>query len=374
MVAHSVSAPNENQGPLLNRVSVAVYSVSVVFIALRFLTRGWIVRKYGLDDLLVGVAVVLGAVQTATISLEVKYGLGKHVQEIDIPDYNLILKFKWVNMMVYYIANWSVKMSILALYHRIGVGHKGLPWMLQSKVVIMIAGVITAFTTAVFFAELLACQPISATWKVESKVRSCMDMSTFYTIQASINVAVDLLLLVFPMPLLRILNIDKRKKIALVLIFSIGIIPLVASVIRLVEIVVVSHMDAMAKLSEDPSWRWAWVPVWGQIEVDVGIVAASLPSLSPLLKKFWSGVSTQLYTTHPQHSTLIELQPPSTHSGRTLSTIENKIRPESVQSEGTELDEFVDLEAFPSTPSTPRFHLVNGRIEENVTQAAASGY
>ena len=40
----------------------------------------------------------------------------------------------------------------------------------------------------------------------------------------------------------------------------------------------------------DFSWGWAWVPVWSQIEVDVGIVAASLPSLSPLLKQAWLGL------------------------------------------------------------------------------------
>ncbi|KAI4956569.1 hypothetical protein J4E91_000781 [Alternaria rosae] len=34
----------------------------------------------------------------------------------------------------------------------------------------------------------------------------------------------------------------------------------------------------------DFSWGWSWVPVWSQIEVDIGILAASLPSLSPLLK------------------------------------------------------------------------------------------
>jgi hypothetical protein len=34
---------------------------------------------------------------------------------------------------------------------------------------------------------------------------------------------------------------------------------------------------------------WAWVPVWSQIEVDIGILAASLPSLSPLLAPVWTG-------------------------------------------------------------------------------------
>lgn len=54
-------------------------------------------------------------------------------------------------MMVYYVANWSVKMSILALYHRIGAGRKGLPWVLRPRVVGVMVGVVTAFTIAVFF-------------------------------------------------------------------------------------------------------------------------------------------------------------------------------------------------------------------------------
>jgi hypothetical protein len=34
------------------------------------------------------------------------------------------------------------------------------------------------------------------------------------------------------------------------------------------------------------------VPMWSQVEVDAGIVAASLPSLSPLLKRLWSDLVT----------------------------------------------------------------------------------
>jgi hypothetical protein len=37
--------------------------------------------------------------------------------------------------------------------------------------------------------------------------------------------------------------------------------------------------------------NWAWVPVWSQIEVDIGIVTACLPCLSPLLRLVWTGVS-----------------------------------------------------------------------------------
>jgi hypothetical protein len=37
---------------------------------------------------------------------------------------------------------------------------------------------------------------------------------------------------------------------------------------------------------------WSWVPVWSQIEIDIGIVVASLPSLHPLVQQVWKGFST----------------------------------------------------------------------------------
>jgi hypothetical protein len=43
--------------------------------------------------------------------------------------------------------------------------------------------------------------------------------------------------------------------------------------------------------------RWSFVPLWSQVEVNVGIVAASLPSLSPLLKRVWSGFAPNRTTT-----------------------------------------------------------------------------
>jgi hypothetical protein len=45
----------------------------------------------------------------------------------------------------------AVKMSILALYRRIGSGKQGLPLIVQSRMIWVTAGVITAFTFVIFF-------------------------------------------------------------------------------------------------------------------------------------------------------------------------------------------------------------------------------
>lgn len=86
----------------------------------------------------------------------------------------------------------------------------------------------------------------------------------------------------------------------LVLVFSIGLLPLVASIIRLCQIAKAVGKSAPMRPAGDASWEGQWIPLWSQIEVDVGIVAASLPSLSPLLKQIWSGFAHSR-TTSPSH-------------------------------------------------------------------------
>jgi hypothetical protein len=50
--------PGNDQGPLLNHTSIALYSIAVFFVAIRFITRACLVKKFGLDDLFIAVAVV----------------------------------------------------------------------------------------------------------------------------------------------------------------------------------------------------------------------------------------------------------------------------------------------------------------------------
>ncbi|PSN73973.1 hypothetical protein BS50DRAFT_469916, partial [Corynespora cassiicola Philippines] len=240
----------------------------------------------------------LGAVQMSTILLQVKHGRGRHAQD---------LTYNWINLQLYFVVNWSLKMSILALYHRIGSGKKGLPWILRSKVIWTLAVLITLFSISIFLVsskpermdpadqpqtEIFSCMPVSRSWDVEETPRGCIDSMAFNLAQGSINVLTDLILLLYPLPLIQVLKINTRQRTALVMIFAIGIVPLAASVMRLCDIALTPIREHVSWREADTSWQWSWVPVWSEIEVDVGIVMASLPSLSPLLRKMWSGFFT----------------------------------------------------------------------------------
>ncbi|KAF2996083.1 hypothetical protein E8E13_004551 [Curvularia kusanoi] len=290
-----------DQGPLLNRVSMAQYYVAVLFVLLRFITRGLIVKKFGLDDLFILIAITLGLGQTATIVLQVQHGRGRHSSELEEEDFDLMLMYKWINMLIYLVANWAVKMSILALYHRIGSGKRGLPLIVQSRAIWITAGFISAFTLAALLTQIFSCLPISAAWDVELIPIMCIDGASFMHAQAGINVFTDVVLLLYPLPLLPLLKFNKRQRTALIVIFSIGLIPVIASTMRLCEIVMAGNavQSGMNWQRADSSWTWAWVPVWSQIEVDIGILTACLPCLSPLLRLAWSEVSASRGTTTP---------------------------------------------------------------------------
>ncbi|KAF2714611.1 hypothetical protein K504DRAFT_420571 [Pleomassaria siparia CBS 279.74] len=309
---HHVPSPptGENRGPFLNRVSAAVYSVAVAVVVLRFYTRGYMVRKFGVDDYFIASSIaddarIFGAGQTATNILQVKNGRGRHTAEMSIEQINEMLLYKWINLYLYFVANWSVKMSILALYYRIASGKRGLPWVLQTNVIWAMAGFITAFTISICMAEVFACRPISRSWDVEKLPMGCMFAAMFNTSQASINVFTDMVLLVFPMPLLRQLHVNTTQRFALVFIFCVGAIPLAASAMRLNEVIISATPEGESWLVADSVWKWSLVPMWSQIEVDAGIVAASLPCLSPLMKRLWIDfVTFNRSNTRPDIATL----------------------------------------------------------------------
>lgn len=302
-MTHIIGVPEVNdQGPLLNHIALAHYAFAVVFVALRFITRGFLVKKFGLDDLFIAVAVMLGGLHTITIILQVEHGRGRHATQLHVEEYDEMLKYTWLSSLVYFVTIWTVKMSILALYYRIGSGMRALPWILQARAVWIIAGIMSAIAVASFLAQLLACIPISRAWDVEAQGPGCINGPVFMQASAAINVATDIVLLIIPLPLLPLLTFNKKQRTALALIFSIGLVPVVASTMRLCEIVMAGSPRSPGKSWQDAdsSWTWAWVPIWSQIEVDIGIVVASLPSLNPLLKQVWKGGSKKRSLTPSQ--------------------------------------------------------------------------
>lgn len=93
-----------------------------------------------------------------------------------------------------------------------------------------------------------------------------------------LNIITDLMFAVFiPLPMLWSLNLNRRVKMALLFVLSLGILACVAAAVRLSYI-------ARYGIRIDYLWDTAPITIWYVVEATVGIIAGSLPSLKPLFK------------------------------------------------------------------------------------------
>lgn len=210
-------------------------------------------------------AKTLGLGQTATILLQVQHGRGRHSSELHQEDFDLMLmvwmllylrlplrsntlQYKWINMLIYFVANWYVHQSPPTFKsltcvqgsknvhprtlppHRLRQArtapNRAIPRHLGNSILHLglhnrhnprthpphpasHPRMPPADTPQV---QVFSCLPVSAAWDVEQMPIMCIDGATFMHAQGGINVFTDFVLLLYPLPLLRLLKFNKRQR------------------------------------------------------------------------------------------------------------------------------------------------------------------
>jgi hypothetical protein len=70
-----------------------------------------------------------------------------------------------------------------------------------------------------------ACKPVSAVWTSWDGTRKpdyCINQNTFYLVAAAFNIALDIAIVLIPIPELVKLELSRRKKVFLGAIFGVG--------------------------------------------------------------------------------------------------------------------------------------------------------
>ena len=118
---------------------------------------------------------------------------------------------------VYKFALASIKLSILALYYRIFI-HETF-----RKIVVAVATFVVLWLITIEIPVFLICRPLQTFWNPRLP-QNCLDVTALiYYITAS-NLATDLVVFVLPIPVIIRLHTATRNKVALCILFSIGIL------------------------------------------------------------------------------------------------------------------------------------------------------
>jgi len=269
-----------------------IYAFCVVFsilpavaVVLRFQARHR--KKHALlaDDWLVLVALISTIATAVLIAIGVALGGGgrslprdAHGAPIHDNKYVVFKKTMYGADLTQLWALGPTKLSVLFFYRRIfGVCGRKFNATSMSLIVTVIC-----WQIAFFFTNMFQYYPIHGMWAKNSKDAHAMlkAPTQMFLAQSYADVALDVVIIAVPIPLIWKLQMDIKKKIGVSCIFLLGALTVAASAARTaVQYGVAKEFE---KHNPDITYYLSPINYWPIIESSLGIIGACLPMLRPI--------------------------------------------------------------------------------------------
>ncbi|THW83078.1 hypothetical protein D6C86_09553 [Aureobasidium pullulans] len=133
-----------------------------------------------------------------------------------------------------------------------------------------------ACTLAVWLPMTVACRPMDHFWNQYTGETngSCINYLSMWIITGIFSAALDLLILLLPIPIIWSLKTHWSKKLPVSCLLALGTLVVIAAVIRLVYM---SHMMH----ATDITWALGPAQIWTSLEPSLGIVSSCLITIFP---------------------------------------------------------------------------------------------
>ncbi|KAI2785709.1 hypothetical protein POX_h09467 [Penicillium oxalicum] len=279
----------DSRQPATLGVSITVFVLATIFVALRFVSRILIVRKVGLHDYVMLLAWVIDFGFSFSLFYSTKYGLGLHSSDIPDQDEYPLNKSNYVFTVLYNPALMAVKTSILIFYLTLTRNQK--VFRVANYVTL---AVVNAAGFALTMVNVFQCRPFSASFVPGvPDGAQCIDIVTLYLSSSPVNIITDLAILFLPIPILTQMRLPFKQKAILVVTFSFGFFVAVVDVIRVafLQRAAISRSLALEAIhlqnntAADFSYYASLSFMWSVVEVNISIICGCVPSLKPLVTR-----------------------------------------------------------------------------------------
>ncbi|KAK0929657.1 hypothetical protein LTR29_016984 [Friedmanniomyces endolithicus] len=242
-------------GPAVVIVSLLFTVLAVIASALRLYTRIVIGRNGGYDDAFITIATFLSVGLTVCTCLEIRYGDGQHEWTISPAEAERSLQALYASIIIYNLALFACKASILLQYLRI------FPQREFRVACFALMGFTLVYSNWTFWSQVFFCKPIAAYWDFDLMADGkCFDRGLVWFMNAGINIVSDIAVAALPLPMLKQLRIQRRPKIALMVVFGLGGFTCIVSILRLESIYAASHSP------KDISYNSSLAALWSSLE------------------------------------------------------------------------------------------------------------
>lgn len=218
---------------------------------------------------------------TLVIICCVHYGTDRHTWDVPLDEFeNSVFLGAFLSEIAFLISTCCTKVSILLFYRRLTEGTYSKKWKWAT---IAAMAFTVVFCLAFIFVLCFQCQPTEAYWKSLSFTYTadwkCADTRILNPISGALSVVSDFYSVLLPMAMTRHFDIDKRKKIALNAVFSLGLLVVAAGAARTYYLTKLGY-------NYDVSWFGFDVFIWAELEMNLAIMCACAPALRVLFRHY----------------------------------------------------------------------------------------
>ncbi|KAF2441761.1 hypothetical protein P171DRAFT_365386 [Karstenula rhodostoma CBS 690.94] len=201
-----------------------------------------------------------------------------------------MLKLIKAHHLVYVLSVPLPKLAILSLYFRL-FNEKAARCVLYATGVAIVGTAIFGFISA-----FAICRPFASFWDTTHPVRCAIDPLATMRLYSVPNIATDAALLLIPLPALFKLHGGRWARLGVGLTFIVSTLGIVTAVMRFV-------IFLRTDLFEDVTYHSVTATNWSIIEPGVHLMGATVPTLRPMIRRFFSqmprAISTPKSATQP---------------------------------------------------------------------------
>ncbi|KAI1288879.1 hypothetical protein F5Y03DRAFT_378961 [Xylaria venustula] len=258
-----------------------LFLLSAICVGLR-LTYRFYNKDTGWDDWTILIALItnLGMfICNVLISLPSLGGAGYHIDTYTPQQLELWAKIGLGAEVLYNPTVSLAKISVLLFYKRIFPIDRGF---------VIFMGVVLFFIAAQFFSSvfglIFTTNPVQAQWEV-TLPHTTIQTVPFYITTAIGNILLDTAILAFAQVKLWNLKLDLKRKALLSVVFLVGALTIISSILRVIYLETVDPSD--------PTYSLTIPGIWTNVEASLGIVCACLPLVYSLFRFCTSGRKTR---------------------------------------------------------------------------------
>ncbi|KAF4451295.1 hypothetical protein F53441_5716 [Fusarium austroafricanum] len=269
---HTCGAPSRDRTTLVWVLGIVFLVLGLVGFGLRVMARVFVgTHTWGVDDWVLLFAVAL-MVPLNALSVQIsRVGLGKDIWDVHPDDITDFLYLFYWDELLYLGALPLTKISILLFYLKVFPGK-------HIKLACWICiGLNAAYFITFELISIFQCRPIEGAWRAWDKEfeAKCNNINIQGWMAAILNILLDVATLVIPLKELYGLSLSTKKKVQLMLMFSVGTFVTIVSAVRLQSL---AAYATTSNVTQD----YVEIGYWSTIEVPVGIICACMPAIRAL--------------------------------------------------------------------------------------------